>query len=498
MVRLIETLGLMNGAYCALSYCWGKSQGTTTTKENLERQKVDIPIDSLPATIRDAIIAARSLGFQYLWIDSFCIVQDDADDWDSETEKMCNIYADATLTISTLVGDNLGEGLFKPRTFRQSTPLPFPLVEPSWYFGNSRVLSLAVQPPAKRSGRYKHCPGYKFRGPIHSRGWTCQEHVLSTRILWYEDGHMQWECVGMYAADESPDGISFQSHYLGESALAATKAKEHIHRAIWANTIAQLKKEESDVEDDSAFEYRNSNLLVEWEKLVAEYSKRNLSVQTDRIPAILGLARSVGLSLGCEFVAGAWKGEHFLRSLLWRVVDPSSLKQVTTTLPYPSWTWASKADTAVDYKLAQDLGKRPITWLASVLSLDVSLKGKSQAAASGSVSIRGPFGSMTPSEADELIGSKAGTSFWKPKYYPDMAGPRSGDLWYLDTKKLGQGKPYRGYGYPRWPGGMPGATVRIFLEPVDDKDTPNIFRRIGIGSINRAAKSVAVRDIVII
>ncbi|KAK0471153.1 hypothetical protein IW261DRAFT_1572377 [Armillaria novae-zelandiae] len=50
--------------YVALSYVWGEG----------------IPSENIPKMIIDAIIVTHKLGFRYLWVDSFCILQDSEDD----------------------------------------------------------------------------------------------------------------------------------------------------------------------------------------------------------------------------------------------------------------------------------------------------------------------------------------------------------------------------------------------------------------------------------
>jgi len=43
----------------------------------------------LPQTLRDTIIVARRLGINYLWVDTFCIIQDgdNKQDWKAEAPK---------------------------------------------------------------------------------------------------------------------------------------------------------------------------------------------------------------------------------------------------------------------------------------------------------------------------------------------------------------------------------------------------------------------------
>lgn len=64
------------GNYCALSYRWGQPETLyKTTEDNLQKMKVDIPFENLPALLQDAVTVTRSLEVPFLWIDALCIVQ---------------------------------------------------------------------------------------------------------------------------------------------------------------------------------------------------------------------------------------------------------------------------------------------------------------------------------------------------------------------------------------------------------------------------------------
>lgn len=54
----------------------------------------------------------RWLEILYLWIDSFCIVQDDLDDWVKEVVKMKEIYLGSVVVIFVLDGKNCRYGCF--------------------------------------------------------------------------------------------------------------------------------------------------------------------------------------------------------------------------------------------------------------------------------------------------------------------------------------------------------------------------------------------------
>jgi len=74
--------------WVALSYCWGNNTTLKTETANLKKRRERIGLEELPTLLRDAVIITRHLGYQYLWIDSLCIIQDSSVDWNIESAKM--------------------------------------------------------------------------------------------------------------------------------------------------------------------------------------------------------------------------------------------------------------------------------------------------------------------------------------------------------------------------------------------------------------------------
>ncbi len=72
--RLFETKGI-SGTYLSLSHRWGRMPKLRTTHSEVENFQSELPMDSMPATFRDAMEVTRQLGFLYLWIDSLCIAE---------------------------------------------------------------------------------------------------------------------------------------------------------------------------------------------------------------------------------------------------------------------------------------------------------------------------------------------------------------------------------------------------------------------------------------
>ena len=93
-------------------------------RRSLEKDQTLVArLDELPRTIKDAMSLTKSVGEQYLWVDSLCIIQDDPDDKEHQIAAMSHIYTSAALTIAIVSGDHANAGLAGmsagPRTFPQ-------------------------------------------------------------------------------------------------------------------------------------------------------------------------------------------------------------------------------------------------------------------------------------------------------------------------------------------------------------------------------------------
>ncbi|RBR19540.1 uncharacterized protein FIESC28_05535 [Fusarium coffeatum] len=508
-IKLIETSRGKRATYCALSYCWGKSRCIITTKANLDNHKRDITLSSLPRTIRDAVLATRGLGIDYLWVDSLCIVQDDTDDWAAEAARMGDVYANSILTISTLSGTDCNDGLFTPHSLRQQYVLPFPIPPTSRPTSDSGWFVPAVHPPVEEN-QYGVLQ-LPLRGPVHSRGWTFQEQMLSTRILWFGDGHVQWECLSKFAADSSPESMGHYQ-YPGNNSdepYRSRRMKEHLQRPFKIKATLPHSEQQGHEKEDRVDAY------TEWETLVAEYTTRNLTKESDRIPAILGLANVMGPMFECEFVMGIWKGKHFLRSLLWQVHQGTSMSGNS----YPSWTWASRSGCAIDYAMANVDGERTSSWPTSPVAIDET---------HGSITLKGPVGKLT-TEQMESLASHLGFGFTtklsmdddpkqsqdkplstyldylsgKTTEMPTWNNPRESllqgrSVWYIDIVKYEHGAGHQGYGLPMWPTGQPASVVRLLLEATDCEQPPRLFKRVGIAHVQLEELEGVVREVVIV
>lgn len=73
-------------------------EAAKTVRANLSKRLKPFALD-LRATLRDAVILARSLGVRYIWIDALCIVQDCKEERRIEAGKMMSYYGNAYIAI---------------------------------------------------------------------------------------------------------------------------------------------------------------------------------------------------------------------------------------------------------------------------------------------------------------------------------------------------------------------------------------------------------------
>ncbi|KAM0426322.1 hypothetical protein ACHAPT_008362 [Fusarium lateritium] len=458
----------MDGPYCALSYCWGDlgTTNTITTKANFSQYMEGIPMETLPTFIQQAIQTARSLGFQYLWIDALCIIQDDEQDWDREASKMSDVYSNAELTISSLVAKDCHENLFQPRVLRVAQPVPFDYwlpkrQRPEWKRGvvHQQALfpfwALSVD---DAPGGFSLPGGVTVTGPISARGWTLQEQLLSTRVLYFGPGYIYWECLCTMSVDADPS-TSIMSRFAGEFADFDINRRAHLKCTV--------KGIPSPPTDDKL---RETPYAI-WQALLREFTSRNLSKTSDRIPAVLALAKSLEKTVDGEFVGGLWNGANLLESLCWKAYEKDEHGPRG-----PSWSWACVGK-RVDYKyLDRDVFHEPVP-MVTVVSVDVEAN-QAQSHVSGSVTLKGTlhWKKITPASDEEAKG------FFVAMDIFDRRADLAEHCYALDVVAFEKGPLYEWHGRSVWyeDGGRPPSVIRLLLQPVDQESEPRVFRRVGI------------------
>ncbi|PVI02330.1 HET-domain-containing protein, partial [Periconia macrospinosa] len=275
--RIIEPEDTV-GYYIALSYRWSAvSEQFSSTRDNISDLKRFLPLWLLPKTIQDAVVFCRELGYRYLWVDCLCIIQDDGDDWKEAVNKMASIFENSHLTISALQSKDSNAGLFHYRKYQDlSSSICLRL-------RNGQLLTLRLN---NGQAELRHDIS---NSPMRNRGWIFQEKLLSPANIHFGKHALHWEC------------------------RTCTISEAFTNFEIPAESI--LKNIMSEIQRPGCSLYPNGHFIV-WYMLMMDYSSKLLTFETDRLPAIRGLANRFRKMFSTTFVAGLWL-EDLHRGLLW-------------------------------------------------------------------------------------------------------------------------------------------------------------------------------------
>lgn len=159
------------GRYIALSHMFGKTGTLMTTTDTITERMQGMVLSEMPKSFCDAVIVTRRLGIQYLWIDSLCILQDSATDWENEAAKMGDVYKNSVLTISASSATNSHVGFLIARNPLEQLTCDLQHLAPNG--GNAERIQVVWPAPMNGENR------------TNGRGWTLQELILSPRVLRY-------------------------------------------------------------------------------------------------------------------------------------------------------------------------------------------------------------------------------------------------------------------------------------------------------------------------
>lgn len=249
----------------------------------------------------------RKLGIDYLWIDSLCIVQNSKDDWEIQASKMSEVYSNCFVTIAADCAGDSQHGFLtghRPEISVKEFECPGVGTE------SSKVYVRKKGYKAESTFNY-HIRKPESHSTLSSRGWILQESVLAPRILHFTAEELAWEC----------------------SSISMCECQVYPH-PVSSETPVKLA-------------LRDIAAHGQWEKLVMNFTGRNLTYASDRLPAISGLASQLHTSLQAEYWAGFWS-DTFPQCLLWFVLDRHNDNRGTRSkskriLPVqaPTWSWAS-------------------------------------------------------------------------------------------------------------------------------------------------------------
>ncbi|KAF5686355.1 hypothetical protein FCIRC_2911 [Fusarium circinatum] len=313
--------------YIALSYCWGTENTVTLTEATLIPFQNEIPLATLPTTIRDAIATTRDLGYKYLWVDALCIIQDSKPDWIKESSQMGSIYGSAALTLAAAGASSVKASIFSRRDPRAVRPCVTNIIQSSVYHRVSYPWAI-----------YPHQPERLLfdtikDSPLSRRAWALQELLVSPRTLVFGSKQLVWSCATTEASETFPIGLDPKFSSVVNEGASLSYLRQKLMRA------SKLEEEPSEF----------------WNGFISRYTKARLTFSSDTLVALQGIVERItearrGLNKGTpelEYVAGLWRDTNFQQSLLWRPKAGTSPSR-PDYYRAPSWSWAS-LDGEVDF-----------------------------------------------------------------------------------------------------------------------------------------------------
>ena len=314
---------------------------------------------------------------------------------------METIYGHSYCNIAAVDSSDGSGGLFRPREVHEV--LPSEVKSSSPLLGN-RTYKVV---------RQDFWEGELLEEPLYRRAWVFQgkiasmtqsnskdidkirsERMLSQRLLHFGKHQIFWECPSLCACEAFPNGLPVGLEGKAREGLEwkETLQAGYLNKGLSTRGLQRLP----------SYKF--------WRESVFNYTSCELTVETDKLVAIAGIARLLRHALAERYLAGLWEN-NLEEQLAWKVVDCKKASGAPSTrqVKYraPSWSWAS-VDGVVEL---QRQAPQPRTYKAK-------LEAKVQPAANldniawvtgGSLEVQGQLGSMRFSRKE------AQGAIWKPQ-----------------------------------------------------------------------------------
>ncbi|KAI0596701.1 heterokaryon incompatibility protein-domain-containing protein [Biscogniauxia sp. FL1348] len=318
--KLVETDG-QKGRYIVLSYVWGEAQVHSTTSSNISSYLSGIDISVLPQTIQDAISLTKDLEFDYLWVDSLCIIQDSDEDKNKQIGQMRQIYNDAYLTIVAASATKVSEGFLQTR----APPIP-PDTRLAFQLPGGKGVGTFYFYISIKNGEDQETY-HPSMEPVSKRGWCLQEFMLAPRALVFTSRTVQYHCQ----YDVMNVGDSYHPTYI---------ARPRFPDAVYA--FSTDWDASSTTPPRISTSSRQWNAVHQgWSTALTDYTQRSITVPDDKLRAFAGVAELFHRARATAYLAGLWE-DTLLEDLLWETqLDEGKLAPRPPKYRAPSWSWAS-------------------------------------------------------------------------------------------------------------------------------------------------------------
>ncbi|KAL2060689.1 hypothetical protein VTL71DRAFT_9330 [Oculimacula yallundae] len=292
----VREVGTKKLRYLALSYVWGETKQLLLERANLNRltksNALQECFDQLSKVARDAITFTQNIGERYLWIDTLCICQDNEVTKKVQIDSMNIVYAQATLTLVALEGDNSSYGLPGVQPYSKPRHQPVEHVH--------QLRMTTVMPNISELEKLSEW---------RRRAWTYQEELFSKRLLFFTDHQVYFRCQRSTLCEDR-----FEDY----SGSLTTQFMDVLNEPEPLRSFAM------------------------WKQCVINYSTRDFHKNVDRYNAFAGIEHELKHRWKLPCITGI-PVDYLVRGLYWHlhVIDKTQqrcadLRRIST---YPSWSW---------------------------------------------------------------------------------------------------------------------------------------------------------------
>ncbi|KAK7938046.1 uncharacterized protein PG986_014914 [Apiospora aurea] len=356
--------------YLALSYVWGLAGSDMVTVDNCqsdEASALSLP-PMVPRVVSNAMQVVTDLGYQYLWVDQFCIDQSAGQEHVGDhISKMDLIYSNALVTIIAASSKGALPGVGgTPRAGQMMLSLKGRVDEKLGTIEDDLVV-------------FSTRPAFKYALPAtvwHSRGWCFQESVLAPRRLYFMDYELIFQSEEVHASDSYPEPI-VNGELIYDTAFPENPSLAWSH---WHDQSDAMSLSGTHNLDDAM--KRFTDKVEHCEALLEVYTDKKLTMDSDSINGFAGAikvycrhdptfktiqgipifdVRAVPTPTAeCIRTLLDFQNDSILSGLCW-AHDRFWIKGTPARRRcFPSWTWAgwgSKASWSIGGWHREDIGK---------------------------------------------------------------------------------------------------------------------------------------------
>jgi hypothetical protein len=372
---------------------------------------------------------------------------------------MSHVYSSASVTLVAEASPDCNGGIFASGNAGRLTPqalLPVPCLNSEGAYCGT-IYPQVLNPAVGYLSSYVH-------GPLSSRAWALQEDVLSQRILRYSQDQLFWACRTLFHPESNP---AFFDEF----------------RTIYDPRNFRRQELSMDV---NVFHGHNRHLLLFWYTILKRYRTQALTFESDKFPAISGMAREIAARGNYTYKAGIWHEDAYW-GLLWSTTGTA---RRTSQYIAPSWSWASliEQNGYLDEKADQVTEN-----IAQIVHINVTNVGDDiyGQITSASLKIQSRWRSIDPWDQEQAeipplglldLFRKSHSSSKKIQIYFDLEVARDSFGQGIICIQIAKGIQF-GEG-----NSLPPTLYALLLEPTNHGKLKNEYRRIGLAALLTHAK----------